>query len=298
MKNEFSFLSEPGFGHPSDKNYLSNPNSGWYKINDYYDSVHATRTKFKDLDTLKTKRIILVVGDSFTFGDGVYYKDTFTNLLKKNFFKSKDYIVINIGYPGISNSNIMQRVNTWLNVLSDNIETVIVGWTFSSRRAHFFDNEYSSISSNSLYQRDSTLLPHEEQIYRYNFNMGNSLPKTTLKKYNVKHVYNHMVQVNSRVNDYRDFETHALIMKYATEYHNFKLYWWGWLWQGSFGWHDRDVLIDSFSDKNSIFMDIDSEAKNYESLSEDDGHWSPKGHSDVAKTMIKYLKSDPRYDFK
>ena len=281
MKNNFSFLSEPGIGHRDDGTI--NPNLTHYGINDYYDSEHETRTKFDSIEELKSKRIVLVAGDSFTFGDGVLYKDTYSNILKERFFTSDDVIVINIGYPGISNSNILQRVHMWLNVLSDNIETVIVGWSFSSRRSHFFDNDYTRNFDNSLYE-----IGQDNSVFKYNFNISSSLPRHTFG-YDAKTVQKYMSRLNTRVNDQREFEVSLLMMKYMASFHNFKLYWWGWLLH-EYHTRDRHLLIKTFSDKNSKFIDIDANVGLLERISKDDGHWTANGHHAAANIIIEYLK--------
>lgn len=297
MKNEFSFFSDPDIGTHSE--ISCNPNKGWYGIDDYYDNSFRTRTKFSCIDELKNKRIILVAGDSFTFGDGVYYQDTFSSYLKEHFFKDDEFIVINVAQPGSSNDYIIQQVQNWLNILSDQIETIILGLSFISRRCYFFDNEYTINFENSLYDRDSSTLTIEQEIYKYNFNINNSYPKQN-RGYNVKKVYNNLLETSTRVNDYREFEKSLLLMKYISHFYNIKTYWWGWLAQ-SFGTgknKDRNRIIQMFNGDNLTFMDIDSIANTLECLSEDDGHWSKNGHRDVANIIIGHLEKDERYNSK
>lgn len=282
MKNEFSFLSGPGGRR--DMEHSENPNRHWYKIDDFYNNTLQTRSQITNLDELYNKKIIIVVGDSFTFGDGVYYIDTYAHHLHTDFFNKEDYVVINVGVPGISNDRILQITQNWVNEFSSQIECIIVGMSFLSRRSYFFDNEYTRDHNNDIYTME------QSDVNTYNFNPSTTVP-TTRNGLNIRDKYNAFLELNTRINDYREFEKNLLLLKYISIVYNIKIYWWGWLNQ-MFTKHDRDFLIRTFDFNTMRYMNIDDINDQIETISTDDHHWNGRGHRSVADYIIKFLNDD------
>ena len=187
----------------SNKNPLTD--DGYYEMDDGWNNELQTRSTMSPIEP--NDKIVLLVGDSFTFGDGMLHKDTFGALLQ-NTKLFENYKVINIAQRGASNSLINLILTRWCNVYGSQVEMVIIGYTFRSRR---------------LYFASADKLP--EFGCCTNINPGH-VPTGRFDKPWLKEVYKANLTLSTFENDTNDFETNVLMTKGLGKIHNFKTYWW------------------------------------------------------------------------
>ena len=249
---------------------------GYYEMDDGWNNELQTRSTMSPIEP--NDKIELLVGDSFTFGDGMLHKDTFGALLQ-NTKLFENYKVINIAQRGASNSLINLILTRWCNVYGSQVEMVIIGYTFRSRR---------------LYFASADKLP--EFGCCTNINPGH-IPVGRLDKPWLKEVYKARLALSTFENDTNDFETNVLVTKGLGKIHGFKTYWWSieenerWK-QDPKRLENNTELVD---DDNFKFINIAGQfGKTYEEelayhISEEDGHWSEKGHSAIADRIIEAI---------
>ena len=258
----------------SNKNPLTD--DGYYEMDDGWNNELQTRSTMSPIEP--NDKIVLLVGDSFTFGDGMLHKDTFGDLLQ-NTKIFENYKVINIAQRGASNSLINLILTRWCNVYGSQVEMVIVGYSFRSRRLFF-------ASSDKLPEFGCCC----------NINPGH-IPVGRLDKPWLKEVYKARLALSTFENDTNDFETNVLVTKGLGKIHGFKTYWWSieenerWK-QDPKRLENNTELVD---DDNFKFINIAGQfGKTYEEelayhISEEDGHWSEKGHSAIADRIIEAI---------
>lgn len=83
-----------------------------------------------DLDKLKNKNIVLILGDSDTFGRGVYFDDIYSSKIQK----SVDYCVLNLGVCSVSPDAITRIGIQSMLALGSAIKHVCVLWPIFSLR--------------------------------------------------------------------------------------------------------------------------------------------------------------------
>ncbi len=258
----------------SSKNPLKG--DGYYEIDDAWNVDLQTRSTMSPIEP--DDKIILLAGDSFTFGDGILHKDTFGGLLQKEKI-FKNYKVINIAQRGASNSLINLILTRWCNVYGSQVEMVIIGYSFRSRRIFF---------------ASSDKLPDFGCCN--NINPGH-VPTGRFDKPWVKEVYKANLTLSTFENDTNDFETNVLVTKGLGKIHNFKTYWWS--IEENERWNREPNRLENntelVDDDDFKFIDIaDAFGKTFEEelvyhISEEDGHWSEKGHSAIADRIIEAI---------
>lgn len=110
-----------------------------YEICDDWNVELQTRSLSPEEKINPEDKIVLCVGDSFTFCDGMYYKDTWTKHLQDSVYK--DYKVINVGIRGASNTLITNILSKYCNRYGNQIENVICGFSFNARRTYFTNSD-------------------------------------------------------------------------------------------------------------------------------------------------------------
>lgn len=248
-------------------------NDGYYEICDHWDSDNLTRTEL-DMTQLENSKIVLCIGDSFTFGDGVYYNDTFSALLQDTEV-FKDYKVINIGLRGASNDLITKLLRNWCNRYSSQIEYVIMGYTFMNRRLH-----HCHPGENGQYF-DSTV----------NLTPGSGDPSNPSYHQRMMNAY---MTMNTELGDIDNSDRNILLTKGLGKIHNFKTY----FFHLALCTKYKDDIVahnfDEFCDSDFVYMNLDT--KEYRdpkaAISPEDGHWSVFGHKVVASIIEKYITND------
>jgi hypothetical protein len=241
---------------------------GHYEICDDWNYEFQTRSLAPEETINSEDRIVLCIGDSFTFGDGVYYRDTWTHKLQETVFK--DYKVINAGIRGASNDAITNILAKWCSKYGDQIEFVIAVFSFNNRRTYYRDKMHS-------------LIGVFEPANRPDWYKG---------------IHSSFVNLSNDINDEENFEKNVLLTKGLGKIYNFKTYW------GSIEEHAWTLppnperlcanpeIIDSdnFHYVHMIWFDVDSnEKRNKFYISEHDRHWSSEGHIAVAKRFMKHI---------
>jgi len=130
----------------------------------------------------------------------------------------------------------------------------------------------------------------KSDVNTYNFNPSTTVP-TTRNGLPIRDKYNAFLELNTRINDYREFEKNLLLLKYISIVYNIKIYWWGWL-NLMFTKHDREFLISTFDFNTMRYINVDDITDQLETISSDDRHWNPRGHRRVADYIIKFLNDD------
>ena len=235
-------------------------------------------------------RIVLCVGDSFTFGDGVYYKNTWTNHLQEGVFK--DYKVINVGICGASNTLITNTLSKWCNLYSKQIKCVIIGLSFSQRRTYF-----SAVNNFAL---ESSVV---------NLSPGNDWNPQKLDI--IKKVNKATNALHTSENDQSDLERNLLLVKGLGKMSGFKTYWWAVDDLGDKKYITNETNCLLLEDTDFVYMNVTSLVdsiceKEFEEdvdwwhpssplrISEDNGHWSIKGHEILAKGLRKFIKENQK----
>lgn len=284
LRNEKTEISEDQFRSysPFVKQILQVSNNnplagdGYYEMDDGWNKKLQTRSTMSSINP--NDKIVLVVGDSFTFGDGILHKDTFGALLQKR-KPFANYKVINIAQRGASNSLINLMLTRWCNVYGSQVEMVIIGYTFRSRRLYFASTDK---------------LP--EFGCCNNINPGH-VPTGRLNIPWMKDAYKANLTLSTFENDTNDFETNVLVTKGLGKIHNFKTYWWS--IEENPRWTQEESRLENnielVDDDDFKFMDIAGGfGKTFEEelehhISEEDGHWSEKGHSVLADRIIEAI---------
>tara|TARA_R110001606_G_scaffold27046_3_gene87024 strand:+ start:243 stop:1832 length:1590 start_codon:yes stop_codon:yes gene_type:complete len=272
---------------PLDKvlpNLNRNPYLG--KDNEFDDwNVELQTRSLAEMDIGPDDRIVLCVGDSFTFGDGVYYKNTWTNHLQEGVFK--DYKVINVGICGASNTLITNTLSKWCNLYPKQIELVIIGFSFSHRRTYFSEFDKLSLESSVV-----------------NLSPGNDWNPQKLDI--IKKVNNATDVLHTSENDQSDFERNLLLVKGLAKLTDFKVYWWTVDDLGNERYIEQQTNALTLDSDDFVYMnvsDIVNEICIKEEMeidwwhtssplriSEDNGHWSAKGHQVLADAIAKFIK--------
>lgn len=244
-------------------------------INDYWDPHYLTRTAI-NLDHIKNKKLILFVGDSYTFGDGVLYKDTFCNVINEEYL-SDEFYCINIAYSGNPNSRMLLRLHQWINEFGGQISTIICGFSFIGRRL--------------IINVDENNIPYDEHVYdnitRHqlsclaNFNPSDSTKMIGEKKYNA------VVTLNNDAQDIFEFERDLILLKGLSVMYNFNVLWWYWAAHTMHADVIR-IITEHTEDRNFKYMPI--QTQNVPRIP-NDGHFNAEGHKIVAKIIYDYLYS-------
>jgi len=272
---------------PLDKvlpNLNRNPYLG--KDNEFDDwNVELQTRSLAEMDIGPDDRIVLCVGDSFTFGDGVYYKNTWTNHLQEGLFK--DYKVINVGICGASNTLITNTLSKWCNLYPKQIESVIIGFSFSQRRTYFSEFNKLALESSVV-----------------NLSPGNDWNPQKLDI--IKKVNNATDVLHTSENDQSDFERNLLLVKGLAKLTGFKVYWWAVDDLGDERYIEQQTNALTLDSHDFVYMnvsDVVNEVCIKEEMkidwwhtssplriSEDNGHWSAKGHQVLADAITKFIK--------
>lgn len=265
MFNCHSYLGNP-FSYPE----TIHPMAAHYTNIDYFDSKLWTRSSIRYEDLLH-KKIILFAGDSFTFGLGLKYKDTFSNIIHEEMFNTDEYIIINIGHPGASNDFISMRVQQWVNEFSKNIAAIVIGFSFLSRRLHYHN-------TTETFYSDNTMIDITEDMY--SFNPANNVNT------NLYYAY---IETQSYINDLRNLERILLQNYYMSKATGIKMYWFS-LFNKQLSNSDCAVIKSHFN--KETFVHIDIEDLEIPVISPTDGHWNEEGNKVIANTIMERLKLD------
>ena len=250
-------------------------------------SVPLQTRSLAEVGIVPGDKIVLCVGDSFTFGDDVYYKDTWTSHLQSGIFK--EYKVINAGVCGASNTLITNTLSKWCNMYGHQIEYVIIGFSFSQRRTYFSEFNKLALESSVV-----------------NLSPGNDWNPQKLDI--IKKVNNATDILHTNENDQSDFERNLLLAKGLGKIHKFKTFWWSVDDLGNDDYVSANTNAHLTKESDFVYMNVSSvvneicEALPSDYLdidwwstssplriSEDNGHWSVQGHEVLAKGIKKFI---------
>lgn len=242
-------------------------NDNWYKICDDWNYEYQTRSLAPEETINPEDRIILCVGDSFTFGDGVYYKDTWSNKLQETILK--DYKVINVGIRGASNDFITNVLSNWCSKYGNQIEIVIAGMTFSYRRTYYKDGQPNHLSVGFI---------------------GKNKQKW------FKDIHSSFINMQNEENDEENLQKNVLLTKGLGKIYNFKTYCWS-VDEVCSPLYDNELWTNTelFDSDDFIYLDIghfsanSNEERKVFYISKDDRHWSSEGHTEIANVIAKHI---------
>jgi hypothetical protein len=263
---------------------------GHYEICDDWNVEVQTRSLSPEEKINPEDKIVLCVGDSFTFCDGMYYKDTWTKHLQDSIYK--DYKVINVGIRGASNTLITNILSKYCNKYGNQIENVICGFSFNARRTYF-----TSRTEESKLQQSTV-----------NISPGHSWNPTNLRI--VTKIQTAFETLNTEENDQSDFQRNLLLVKGLSKIHNMKVFWWTVQEWGDYdSWKYNKDYRETLESYDFTYMNITSHIDRIMKqnkitdeemqISKEDGHMSKKGNWVMAEAMKRYLafnKDNPPTD--
>ena len=252
--------------------YYSNPlsNENWYNISDDWNVEFQTRSLSPEDTISPSDKIVLCVGDSFTFGDGMYYKDTWSAHLQRTVYKN--YKVINIGMRGASNDFITTLLSKWCSRYGDQIEQVIIGFSFHHRKLYYNEGKANNINLHDI--------------------KSNNIPSWYVN------VRDSLIKLSNYHNDEANFQKNVLLTKGLGKLYDFKIYWWDIEEHAGDAELNPDRLTanpELVSDNDFVYIhmtyfDMIEEQKRYMYyISKEDRHWSKMGHLLVADRISSYI---------
>jgi hypothetical protein len=253
-----------------------------YGINDHWDKHYRTRTKI-DLEKLADKKIVLFVGDSFTFGDGVEYKDTFCNLVQEKYL-SDNYYCINVAYRGNPNSKMLLMLKHWLNAFGDQVCAVVCGFSFPGRRMFINDPEDKNLSPYNQHVYDDKTSHQWANLANFNPSVHNGVRNKQLSKAK----YNAALSLSNDAQDIFEFERDMLLLKGFSKMYDFRVYWWSWTMH-VYNETVNDVIIENICDDDYKYIGFDMK---YVPRIPDDGHFDKRGHMIFADVIGYILNED------
>lgn len=241
---------------------------------DWWDSTLVTRSQCSELYPFDQddKPIVLFLGDSYTYGEGVYAWETFSHLLSQTMFHNCH--VVNLAYPGSSQDFGVTRLSQWYNQFGARIQTVIFQFTYAHRKWHIedlFDTQPISPYYN-----------HRRAKWRPQF-WNTATPKERRPDWWMPYL-----QINNTLDDFAYFEKHLLMVELLTQKYDTNLVWWS--NRNSFWPDDTNEFLDVWRKRLPNMLDLnDLLYSDIEGRYLWDGHWSAKGHQEVAKEIEKQL---------
>ncbi len=104
---------------------------------------------FRKTENVKSDKVILILGDSFTFGEGVNDEETFAYLLEKRL--GGTYDVINAGYAaGRSIDTYYVFLKKYLKTIKPSIVVV-----------NFYNNDFKDVQAHTWHGRDENSMPEK-----------------------------------------------------------------------------------------------------------------------------------------
>lgn len=274
IKKGYSHFSKTGWEYD---NTSINPLSQKYGIVDYWDRYYRTRTKIIP-ENLKEKKIIIFVGDSFTFGDGIKYKNTFCNIIDQKL--SDDYCCINIAYPGNPNSKSLLCLTQWLNLCGSQIHMVIFGASIPHRRLIIHDDKDKKLYEDHIYD-DKGKFNHFGKFRTFNSH------HTPEHHFDEKY-FTALLTLSNDVQDIFEFERDFLLLKGLGKLYNFKIYWWEWFMHK---YHEKILSTIIEHTQSEDFKYIPINAPDIPKIP-NDGHFSEEGNKIVSEIIMSEIRKD------
>lgn len=239
---------------------------------------------FRGEDLEEGKKNIIMLGDSFTFGENVKDNETFSYLLQKKLNQvDKGYQVINMGVPGygIFQEKILLERNFDRYIPKVVVLTIIEQDIF---RQPFFDEDqkkrYLKKQKIREYLKVLTLPSFINQILIHKFNINKfGSTENYIKDYNITELWGYDKDRLKEINNLIKKEGGMLvIMLYPDAGEEFKR------------------LINNFSDDEDIFVIDDQIEEDFENYStyelkiKNDGHPSYLAHKIISERIFNELK--------
>ena len=289
---------------------LSNLTINW---GPYYYKISTNSLGFRDseprvIKKKSEKHRILLMGDSFTEGLGVSWKDSFAGIIQ-NGLMHKNIDVLNAGTIGYSPKLYLLKTDYLINYQNIKIDQLLVFIDRSDIDNEHLYEDYNS-NSKSIYasllqklSKNSFFLGKMRQPTQLNYN-NQGVPFSLNLKKNYKPIKGDWSVDNKKVEKGFNLATKNILnlLKICKE-NNIKMTIIIYPWQRDIGKKNlQERVWRGFSIKNNInlislfniFDDVcKKNGQNCKNLFiPSDVHWSPKGHEIVANELLKYLNKD------
>ena len=245
----------------------------------------VTRTP---VDDIKTKTIIPFFGCSFTYGQGLEYKHTFTNILQRDYFCGSDYLALNLGSIGFSLDGVTRVMHQYYNRTDINHSKVAVLNFPPVNRREFFNHKSIDYAANKW---NHNVISDTKDI-EYRRLMPGSMIKNQDKLW-----YSYLEMVNPLV-DYNNIQRNLVLLAGLAARFNLKIF----LWNTSlniFNRADRDSLSKFMTDLGLEFIEMptiapksDNRHHKYQ-IARNDSHFNHEGMTHIAayinKALAKYI---------
>jgi len=241
---------------------------------DWWDYSLASRSQSCELYPFDKddKPIVLFLGDSYTYGEGVYAWETFSHRLSQTLFQNSH--VVNLAYPGSSQDFSVTKLSQWYNQFGSRIQTVIFQFTYAHRRLRI-DDSFETDPVSPYYN-------HRRLKWRPQF-WNIAIPEKLKPDWWMPYL-----QLNNKLDDFAYFEHQLFLTQLLTEKYHTNLVWW--TNRNSFHDQDNEEFFGTWRQRLPNLIDLNYLLYNSPiDLHLWDGHWSAKGHYEAAKEIEKQL---------
>ena len=251
----------------------------------------------RDFDYIKSKPRVLVLGDSFTFGDEVGDEETYSHYLQKMLPQSE---IINLGVHGYGHDQMLILLREEGPKYQPDI--VIIGFLALDMPRNLlqfrdFAKPRFILNRGSL-ELTGTPVPHPEQIYRWDWVRPRIVDLFSLARYKIKKVTGHRkkemelvtVAIFSEIISLIDSIRATPILAYLPEGKEITAH---------IGKNEQEEFMFSLCEKNKkarcfstrpFFAGRLARGQRFKS----DGHWEPAAHFVAAEALMHYLVNETR----
>lgn len=245
----------------------------------------VTRTP---VDDIKTKTIIPFFGCSFTYGQGLEYKDTFTNILQRDYLCDTEYLALNLGSIGFSLDGVTRVIHQYYNRTDIKHSNVLVLNLPPVNRREFFSHKSIDYAKNKW--------NHDAIIDTTDIEFRRLMPGSMIKNQD-KLWYSYLEMVNPLV-DYNNIQRNLVLLAGVAARFNLKIFLWNYS-LGIFNLDDKNALMNFMSDLGIEFIEIptiiprgDNRHHKYQ-IAKNDSHFNQDGMTHIAsyinKALSKYI---------
>lgn len=292
MKLPYSLMSEADCFAVTDEEgnityYRQVPNYGGDKT--IFDNGYLTRTPI-DEEQLRTKKHIVFVGDSFTYGHGVSYADTISALYNEE-LNNDDYYVVNIGMPGSSGDWAVARLQQWMNTFGDQVHIVIFGMSFANRRCHWELSKYTTMNeteptTDEIYNHVHTNVKEFPVVAGFDENVHDSKERN---RYFRTLSNSYLYQQNPLMNAV-NLEKNLQMLSFISKIYDCDIHWWGFMSQ-TFSPSDLFVLLNHYNDERFKYFEHPTFPLGKESsYMLPDQHWNRNGNALFVEKLKEIIK--------
>jgi len=277
-------LGNKDYINSNEQIYKYDDKLGWFlnsNLNTDFKKMGIIKTNsigFRDIEhnyKLKTKKRIMFIGDSFTFGDKISQKNIFVELLRD---KLKEYELFNCGVSGYGTAQEYLLLLKYFNTVSPDIVFLTICFNdINDNMVNYVGQYYKPLfirKGKNLFLYNTTAIPKSYICYKNNFFIKHSNFITFILK-------NFIIFKNPPIytNDYGIIEDILLLFKQFLTDKNCTFY---------IGLTNSDDNFEKFLKSKDIKY-IVLENKN---TIENDIHWNEKGHEYVADKIYNFFKQE------